>query len=547
MSHQFACEQPNTARSLCPPIVAKPCTPQRRPYGFSRCGYGKVQARAHAYRRPSTASGRLSSQAAATYHRPAPPKLAANRSEYWGTGSNSSNNNTHRNSDVSRGGHQRPQRFSRQPQGPHGPRGRERPLSAGCHPASSPSSRAPTSIAACGATAAVETCTRNRAGIVRGGGRDGRAAPPPTPPPTRSPSSPRVAASPSASQQKQGQQSRIPPDYMRRRRPSTAGSRRSPNAAAEDAGYEYYRQFHHTSIRGAPAEGVTAGGAAAMSPGFRDVGCSSGGDHGAEGRRAPRDGAELVVGPPRPLGGDTLACQGHSLSSRVEDHDGDVSQAERQASRTGGTSLNRSVVYRRSSRDERGAAAEIAVCRRRPASAAPPRSRATNTYDRFQHSSPEGGGSSDGTESGFGRVSAVEPRGRLSVRAGGRGMPRPKSASATTGRRARVSDADSFAPVAAGGVRSSPSVASPRAQSASTPAAVVPSFVVSEKQVLRFFGHLTEGESLYKTPASHPWRHRGRVEISAFETTKLKVSAFYCRVYYCVPSHRPSNRTRSSE
>lgn len=60
------------------------------------------------------------------------------------------------------------------------------------------------------------------------------------------------------------------------------------------------------------------------------------------------------------------------------------------------------------------------------------------------------------------------------------------------------------APASAGAVRSSlagdgRAVGHARPQSASaTSPAVVPSFVVSEKQVLRFFGHLTEGERFFK-------------------------------------------------
>lgn len=450
-----------------------------------------MQARVHAYRRPSTASGRLSSQAATTYHRPAPPnKLAPGRSEYRGAGSHS--NNAHSNSDVSRGGYQGQQRFSR------GLRVRERPLSAGCHPVSSLSSRVPTSIAAGGTTTAVETCTRSRAGIVRGGGRDGRAAPPPTPPPPRSPSSPRVAPSPPASQQKQGQQPLCaPPDSMRRRRPSTAGAKRSPAAAAAES-YEYCRRFDAAPGRGASAEDVDApADDGAMSQGFTGAGCSSGGNFDSEERR-------LVAG-------DTVAGQIHSFPSRV-DPDGDVGQVACPAGETAeathppshaqSPSLGRSVVYTGSSRDERGRTTDVTGYRRRPASAAPPRSRATNTYDRF-HISAKGGSSSSsgGTESDFGRVPAVEPsRGRLSARAGGRAVHRPRSASATTGRRAPAYDVGASTPAAAGGIRSSTSVARPRAQSASsTTAAVVPSFVVLEKQVLRFFGHLTEGET-FRTP-----------------------------------------------
>lgn len=473
-----------------------------------------------AYRRPSTASGRLSSQAATTYHRPAPPKLAANRSEYWGAGSNNSNKGD--SNSVSRGGYQRQQRFARQPPGSHGFLVRERPLSAGCHPSTSSSSRAPANIAAGGTTTAVETCTRNRAGIVRSGGRDGRAAPPPTPPPPRSPSSPHVAANSPAWQKQQGQRPGAPQDNMRRRRPSTAGPQRSPAAAASAAAaaavaaaenISYYRRFDHEPARVSSTENVSmpAGDAVAVSPGFSGVGCSSGGTRGGEHMRSPRDGAELGGCAPRPRAGDPLACQGCSFPSRVG-HDGDGGQAACQQSEMAGTahlsthaqspSLNRSIVYRRSSGgDERGRSAHVTGCRRRPASAAPPRSRVTNVCDRFRDRAEGRGSSRDGTESGFDRVSAVEPtRGRPNARDGGRGvMQRPRSASATTGRRASLSDVGAFATFAAGGgVRTPPSAARARAQSASTtPAAVVPSFVVSEKQVLRFFGHLTEGEKLY--------------------------------------------------
>lgn len=439
------------------------------------------------------------SQKGTAYQRPAPPELAANRSEYWGTGSNS--NNCRSNNDVSRRSYREQECFPHQPQGPRGLRVRERPQSAGCHPVSPPSSRAPTNIA-------VQSCTRNRAGIVRGGGRDGRAAPPPTPPPPRFPSSPGVAASPSEFQRNQGQQPAAPPDNVCRRRPSTAEPKRSQTVvAAEDVGYEHYRHFDHAPTRGAPAEDAPAGVAIAIPPGFGDVGYSSGDTHCAEFRHSSRNGAGHVACPPRPPAGNTFSCQGHSLHSRAAHH-GDVSQAARhEESETAGAtfpprhvrspSLNRSIVYRRSSRGERGAAAEVTGLRRRPASAAPPRSRAADTYGRFRTGTRgvESSSSSDSTESGFGRDLAVEPsRGRLNVRAGGRGMQRPRSASATAGRRACTSDVGEFAPTAGGGARPPPFAARPRAQSASIPAAVVPSFVVSEKQVLRFFGHLTEGE-----------------------------------------------------
>eukprot|EP00752_Nemacystus_decipiens_P017835 g15991.t1 len=238
------------------------------------------------------------------------------------------------------------------------------------------------------------------------------------------------------------------------------------------------------------------------------MGSSSGGTHLNGERRAPRDGVEIGACSPRLLAGDTyagdtFACQRRSFPDGG-DHDSDSDQAARQSraaagaaypsSRAQSPSLNRSIVYRSSSGDERGRAAVDATGRRRrPASAAPPRSRATHTYDRFR-SSAEGGGSSEGgTERGPGRVSVGDPaRGRPIVRVGGRGVQRPRSASATTGRRGSVSDVGTFAPFCTDAARSSPSAARRRPQSASAPAAAVPSFVVSEKQVLRFFGHLTE-------------------------------------------------------
>ncbi|CAM9350752.1 unnamed protein product [Scytosiphon promiscuus] len=152
---------------------AEPSWHQRRPYGFSKGGYGKAQLKLQAYRRPSTASGRLSSAPTALHQQSSPRALVADRSEYWGNHGRRHSNND----DESIGAGTTPRNNSlKRPQGAQGLRARGRPSSAGYYRASPPGAASP-------AVSVVEACTRNHAGIVRGGGRDGRAAPPPTPPP----------------------------------------------------------------------------------------------------------------------------------------------------------------------------------------------------------------------------------------------------------------------------------------------------------------------------------------------------------------------------
>lgn len=465
-----------------------------------------MQARSHAYRRPSTASGRLSSEAAATYHRPSPPKaLAANRSEYWGTHA-SVENHDHR----SQGYQQQQQYVSRRPQRGRGVRVRERPLSAGCHPTSSPSGRSST-IGAATATIAVEACTRNRAGIVRGGGREGRAAPPPTPPsPRSSSSSSHLVTTPPAAPQHRQQRPiavaaalyspkstpRIPPHEMRRRRPSTAGAKRNPAAEYDDGGYGNY---HYHEYDNEPTKRVPAGFPPTMSSGFSGVRRSTAGVCAGDDGGLHTDFGE----------NDSAASQAQRPAAIALSHPPttDAGADMIQLNCVPPQNTNQSTIYRQGSRGATRTM-EVAGRRRRPASAAPPRSRANNVCVEDLNGRGEGNGGSFDADWRMGTT-----RGRTIVRGGGRGMQRPRSASASTGKRAQMNGVDgtqqlradrrsfgAFAPVSAGAVRSSlvddgRAVGHGRPQSASaTSPAVVPSFVVSEKQVLRFFGHLTEGE-----------------------------------------------------
>ena len=422
---------------------------------------------------------------------------------------------------MSRGGYQQQQRqhySSRRPQGPRGYRVRERSLSAGYRPVSSPSYRScPT--AAAPTTAAVESCTRDRAGIVRGGGRDGRAAPPPTPPPPSSPPAPSSDATGPPWSQKQQQPnsaryatstSRTPAHCVHRRRPSTAGAMRSSTGVAREC-------YAYEPTKGVPAEDLAGGGNLA--------GCS----HAEEERRAPIDDAGLDARPPlSSIGGGTIACRGHSLSPRVGEGDGPAGGREKRtatgaanvmrhsptaAAVAAASNLDRIIGYKDDSRDERGTPGAVTGLRRRPASAAPVRSPTINA-DNGDRDGSDGRGiassTGDGSNNGFDGVWGADttPRGRPSVRSDDRGVhrQRPRSASATTRGRPRMCDLggderqqsfEASTPGRFDGFQGSPSVARPRPRSASSARpAVVPSFVVSEKQVLRFFGHLSEGDKI---------------------------------------------------
>lgn len=475
-----------------------------------------MQARSHAYRRPSTASGRLSTAAAPTYHRPSPPQaLAANRSEYWGTHGSVENSNP-----TSQGYHkqqQQQQYVSRRPQGGRRIRVRERPLSAGCHPTSLTSARSP-NLGAATTTIAVKACTRNRAGIVRGGGREGRAAPPPTPPSPRSSSISHLATTPPAAPQHRQQQPTavaaaldfpkstpcIRPHEERRRRPSTAGANRNP--AAECDAVEYGYLDHHYDDE--PTVCVPVESPPVMSSGFRGVGrttrsIGAGDDEGshsvlAENVRVEGKAERLAAAAPQQYPSTTGA--------------GTVMVPP---NFTPPPNANRSTIYTQSSHSATRTA-EVSGRRRRPASAAPPRSRTDNGCDEDLKGGGNGNGGCVDTE---GRTETT--RGRTAVRGDGRGVQRPRSASASTGRRAHTYGVDgaeqlcadrrsfgAFTPDSCGKGRPSPVdggchnglVARARPQSASAaPPAVIPSFVVSEKQVLRFFGHLTEGERFVVT------------------------------------------------
>lgn len=488
-----------------------------------------MQARSHAYRRPSTASGRLSSAAAATYHRPSPPRaLAANRSEYWGIHGSVDNNN------ISQGfnHHHDDQNNSRRPQGGRGFRRGERPSSAGCYPTSSPCNQ-PATNGSTTTSITVKACTRNRAGIVSVGGRNGRATPPPTPPSLDSSPSSHVATTPPAGLQHRQQQPtpvaealyspkstpHIPTHELPRRRPSTAGAKRIPSADDHVECGRYHYQYNDEPTKRVPVESPPT-----MPSGFG---------------RDDRTKREFYV-----------KDDGGLYSVLVED-DRDVGQAKRPAAAalsrppTAGagaiviptstnyapSNANQGTIYRQSSRSETRTTG-VASRRRRPASAAPPRSRTNNAYNEHLNGSGDDNG---GVVDADWRKETT--RGRTAVSGGGRGVQRPRSASASTGRRAHmygVDDAEqvcdgrrSFGasmPVSAGAVRSSPSggggrrsgvVALARPQSASAaPPVVVPSFVVSEKQVLRFFGHLTEGETFVLPSPCHELPERPHSPIS---------------------------------
>lgn len=196
---------------------------QRRPFGFTRPRSNKAQVWRQAFRRRFTASGRLSSE------KPQPPdSIGGSRTEYRGS--------QHRQiGDQNAGdldGGSTPVSIDKTPCAfaARGPEYRfKRPYSAGCHSSlpftftvADSSSPTETNIL----SAAVDACTRDPAGIVRGGGRGGRSALPPTPPrksPSTPPSTTRLmSATP-------GNPSRTSQAIIPYRRPSTAGQARRTN------------------------------------------------------------------------------------------------------------------------------------------------------------------------------------------------------------------------------------------------------------------------------------------------------------------------------
>ncbi|CAM9271883.1 unnamed protein product, partial [Hapterophycus canaliculatus] len=503
---------------------AEPSWHQRRPYGFSKSGYGKAQCKLRAYRRPSTASGRLSSAPTAFHRQLSPKAFASDRSEYWGNhGGGGQNSRIDNNHDRFKAGATLRPNFFQRPQGAQGLRTRDRPSSAGYYRASSPGSAAP-------APSAVEICTRNRAGIVRGGGRDGRAAPPPTPP-SHDYSSQRFESAPRRPQQQQQQQHQqvtaaaaaaahpskhaplMPPfQNVNRRRPSTGGARRSnvTTAVGEigDTSREIDHRCDNASEGGDWVNYPPSGGGGDNS--LVSHGRGTGGTPAADEWRASKEGLEP----------EAQTEQRHSTAAAA------IPLHTPQSS-----SLDQSTtIYRRSSRsdsernrDSRGAPS----CRRRPASAtALFRSRGIEDCDhRAIHNNGEEGRAGGGYSYcenvvGFdaNRKGEEAGRGRRAVGGGGgAGLRRPRSASPTTGSiesayrygvdgggaaqqqyllaRRPASAAAAVQPFSKGhgcGRTDLRARLPPENAAVHTPPAVVPSFVVSEKQVLRFFGYLTE-------------------------------------------------------
>ena len=200
---------------------------QRRPFGFSRSGWSKAQARLHASRRPATASARLSSVT------PKPPNaLIARPTEYWGPESSdiTGDENTDVDKDKDEGGRisraHATQRSTPYVPGARGPKHCTRPLSAGCRrsPPLTPTVLDATGEGIGRISAAVGACTRHPAGIVRGGGRCERSARPPTPRPPP-PLALALATRPASAVQRFTYSPQAH-DHHNKRRPSTAGQAR---------------------------------------------------------------------------------------------------------------------------------------------------------------------------------------------------------------------------------------------------------------------------------------------------------------------------------
>lgn len=491
--------QPSIHHDLCSLL-------QRRPYGFFRCGYRKVQARSHAHRRPSTASGRLTAAPMVAYHRPSPPRaLAVDKSKHSGAHGSMVDNvygygNNSRAGSITRGIYR--------PDGARSCRIRERPMSAGCYRPASPSARTSVGFS----SAAVETCTRNPAGIVRGGGRDGRAAPPATPPRSSRCSSldtgatatlyqhqhnqpPVAAATPS----RRSSPRTPPPHTVNHRRPSTAGVKRSrDHVGVGDGCYHHgYENASMTSVQVVPV-------------GNNDIGFNPSENPVSHEHCAPGDEVEVSHGAAPSFTRNGVADHedhGCLYSSRKE-YRGVGDQEEHTATTLPATPSPEAIDG--ASTTMRRNAQEAPSRRRRPASANSARSRTTNGHQGDPDHYGDGGGSG----AGYSKWGAETTRGRRNMRSWDRKMQRPRSASATTRGRAHTYDAsgtellaqrplESCRPMSSTGVRSPPvdgvrsglrEHARPQSAAAATRPAVVPSFVVSEKQVLRFFGHLTEGK-----------------------------------------------------
>lgn len=488
---------------------------QRRPYGFFRCGYRKVQARSHAHRRPSTASGRLTAAPMVAYHRPSPPRaLAVDKSKYSGAHGSMVDNVYDYDNNCSRAGSTT--RGIYRPDGARSRRVRERPMSAGCYRPASPSVRTSVGFS----SIAVETCTRNPAGIVRGGGRDGRAAPPATPPRSPRSSSLDTGATATSRQHQHNQpptaaatlsrrsSPRTPPPHhtANHRRPSTAGVKSRAGVGIGDG-------FYHHGHENASTTNVQV-----AHTGNNDTDFNPSENPDTHAQRAHGDEVEVSHGGVPYFARNGVADHedhGCLYSSRKEyrgvgDQEEHTEMTLTATPTPEATDAATTAQHRNTRTTIRRNAHEAPSSRKRPASANSARSRTTNDHQGDRDDHRDGGGSGAGNS----QWGAETTRGRRNVHGWDRKTQRPRSASATTRGRAHTYGASgtellaqrplgSCRPMSATGVRSTPADggrnvlrehARPQSAATATPPAVVPSFVMSEKQVLRFFGHLTEGK-----------------------------------------------------
>lgn len=378
-----------------PPLISVSCgspsssnSLQRRPFGFSRPGSNKSQAWRQVFRRPFTASGRLSSA------KPQPPdSIGGSRTEYRGS--------QHRQiGDQNTGdldGGSTPVSIDRIPCAleARGPDYRPtRPYSAGCHSSlpfmptvADPSPPTEKNIP----SAEVVACTRDPAGIVRGGGRGGRSAPPPTPPP-KSPSTPPSITRPMSAAS--GSPPRTSQAIIPYRRPSTVGQMRRTNCNDNP---EHLRSLNIDGV----AYGFRGEGAHAAT-GFADHSPRGSGVHGFPGKTTIASAAKsadrqasVIPSPLLPSGGHVAKTgrstepwagsgSGCDIDAVAADHDNDHGNILANERRQHSAYLS---PYGRAGLDE-------AFCRRRPVSASPVGPRSTYYEQRtvFGHGCGHGGG-----------------------------------------------------------------------------------------------------------------------------------------------------------
>lgn len=390
---------------------------QRRPFGFSRPGGNKEQAWRQAFRRPCTASGRLSSV------KPQPPDSnGGSRTKYRGFQRRQIGDQNAGDLD----GGSPPVTIDRIPcaLGVRGPEYRPTsPYSAGCHGSlpftftfAGPSPPTEKNIS----SAAVVACTRDPAGIVRGGGRGGRSAPPTKPPP-KSPSTPPSITRPMTAAL--GNPSHTSQAIIPYRRPSTVG------------------QVHRTNYKDHPeplisldVDGVAygfrgEGGHAAA--GLADHSPRGSGVHGFSGGTTIASAAKSADRPasvsqsPSPflLSGGQVAKAGRSTEPCAGNGSGcDTNAVAADHNNDHGNILANGRRQRSAYLSPSGRAGlNAAFCRRRPVSASPVGPRSTYYEPRNIF-----GGDGDGCGHGGGGGS----RGPAVIQNGGR---RPRSASVCTG------------------------------------------------------------------------------------------------------------------